>query len=385
MACYGLQDSSKPRLHFESTKQAFGVSFDDWTRRSALTIPAVVRRYQTLDGLRGIAALAVVMLHSNRWFLIAPNLSASAVDLFFLLSGFVVAAAYEHRLASGMSAARFMAIRIIRLYPLYLVGLLIALFGLTISLFTHGGVTPFHLAFWKAAPFAVLMLPSPSFGVMGNIYPLNGPAWSLMYELCINFIFAMTYRHWTLRNMGIVIVLTGITILIRPIALYGGWGHINFADGIFRVLFFFPLGVLLFRIEPAIPVMKGLRAWHCLVLFVAILYCNFGESFSLLILFAYPVLVALAITVEPSGLFARLCDKAGAWSYAIYAVHFPLIGLGQSIENKLAIRFNPMFASTAVIVGLMIFAELLDRFYDIPIRRRLTALLSRSSMTPASV
>jgi peptidoglycan/LPS O-acetylase OafA/YrhL len=136
MACYGLQDSSKPRLHFESTKQAFGVSFDDWTRRSALTIPAVVRRYQTLDGLRGIAALAVVMLHSNRWFLIAPNLSASAVDLFFLLSGFVVAAAYEHRLASGMSAARFMAIRIVRLYPLYLVGLLIALFGLD-HLFVH--------------------------------------------------------------------------------------------------------------------------------------------------------------------------------------------------------------------------------------------------------
>ncbi|MEO6716445.1 MAG: acyltransferase [Novosphingobium sp.] len=337
--------------------------------------PEVLRRYQTLDGLGGIAALAVVIHHGGVWFPIKPNLAASAVDLFFLLSGFVIAATYEHRLASGLSSAQFMAIRLIRMYPLYLVGLIIALFGLTLSLWSHGGLTPFHLAFWKAAPFAALMLPSPSFGVMGNVYPLNPPAWSLFYELCINLVFALTYRHWTVRNIAIVAVLAGSAFIIQPEMLTGGWSHLNFLDGIFRVCYFYPLGVLLLRIYPKIPVFPALRAWHCLAFFVAVVWCDFGPLTFLSVLVVYPVLVALAVKTEPSGLIAQACKKAGLWSYAIYAVHFPLIALAQTVESKLQMHLDPLLASVSVIAGLIVFAELLDRYYDGPVRRLLSVRL----------
>ena len=276
-----------------------------------------------------------------------------------------------------------MVIRLIRLYPLYLCGLAIALFSLTLSLLSHGGLTPFHLAFWKSLPFVVLMLPSPGFGVMGNAFPLNTPAWSLFYELCINLVFALTYRFWTCRNICFLLILTGIAIVLHPAALTGGWSQQNFLDGILRVCFFFPFGVLLFRIEAWIPRLPFLRAWHCLALFLALLYCNFGELTGLLILIAYPALVALAIKVEPAGLLASLAARVGAWSYAIYAVHFPLLGLVGAIETKLAIRFDPALESLAAIAALMVLAELLDRFYDIPLRKRLTALLARSAPAAA--
>ena len=77
--------------------------------------------YATLDGIRGIAAALVAMRHAGALFpgWDFPN-SGLAVDLFFVISGFVVASAYDRRLADGLTLGAFMRIRLIRLYPLYL-------------------------------------------------------------------------------------------------------------------------------------------------------------------------------------------------------------------------------------------------------------------------
>ena len=327
------------------------------------------RRYQTLDGLRGIAALAVVLHHSSAWFPHRPHLAESAVDLFFLISGFVLAAAYGERLGQGLDAKEFMRVRLIRLYPLYLAGLLIAIAGLVISLVTNNGLTPFHAAFWQAVPFAALMLPSPGFGVMGNIYPLNPPAWSLFYELLVNLVFAATFRFWTTRTILVVAALCGLWMLGNPAVLSGGWSHLNAFDGIFRVGFFFPLGVLLFRLEGRLPRPGWLRPWHCLVVFALFVWADPGPFSALLILLGYPLLVALAAGVEPSGLWARACDKLGQWSYAVYAVHFPIISLAAAAEAKLGLHFAPLAVGGALLVGLLVLSELLDRYYDAPVRR----------------
>ncbi|HET9653111.1 MAG TPA: acyltransferase family protein, partial [Usitatibacter sp.] len=88
---------------------------------------ALATRYQLLDGLRGILALAVVVHHftatSGRREIFAS--SALAVDFFFCLSGFVIAHAYEAQLRAGMPIASFMARRLRRLYPLYIAGLVL--------------------------------------------------------------------------------------------------------------------------------------------------------------------------------------------------------------------------------------------------------------------
>jgi peptidoglycan/LPS O-acetylase OafA/YrhL len=83
------------------------------------------RVYHALNGVRGIAALAVLLHHART---LIGDVSVSgymAVDLFFLLSGFVVAHAYEERLKGGLTAWKFIKLRLLRFYPLYLVGILL--------------------------------------------------------------------------------------------------------------------------------------------------------------------------------------------------------------------------------------------------------------------
>src|SRR4051812_23930437 len=86
-------------------------------------------RFLTLDALRGVAALIVFIRHSGPQFgLSAVEYSAShmAVDLFFVLSGFVLANAYESKLVDGtLGVSRFMLLRYIRLFPLYLLAMVL--------------------------------------------------------------------------------------------------------------------------------------------------------------------------------------------------------------------------------------------------------------------
>src|SRR5580692_3274314 len=83
------------------------------------------QRLVALDGARGLSALAVAFFHFDRnvW----PAHGYLAVDLFFLLSGYVIAGAYETRLQRGSGLGWFFGVRMARLYPIYLFGTLIGL------------------------------------------------------------------------------------------------------------------------------------------------------------------------------------------------------------------------------------------------------------------
>lgn len=90
-------------------------------------------RFTLLDGLRGVAAIAVVILHSISPLDLEKNYiphAHLAVYFFFALSGFVIAHAYESRIQK-IGPAKFMVLRLIRLYPLLFVGITL---GLLVSL-----------------------------------------------------------------------------------------------------------------------------------------------------------------------------------------------------------------------------------------------------------
>lgn len=87
------------------------------SRRSSPQTP--VKNYRTLHGIRGVAALRVVVLYSPRLFGSAPAFLAPTVDLFLVLSGFVLAHVYEDRRRRGMTPLAFLRQRCVRLYPLY--------------------------------------------------------------------------------------------------------------------------------------------------------------------------------------------------------------------------------------------------------------------------
>jgi Acyltransferase family len=208
------------------------------------------RVFSTLNGLRGLAALAVVTLHvpDHTFRELLPG-SPLAVDLFFVLSGFVLAHSYTERLRDEMGAMEFMRIRIIRLYPLYILGtaLVMAHFAL---------LAGFNYRAWLhvigSAVFAVLFLPTPP-GISPDWhpFPLNFPAWSLFFELVINYVFALLLPRLTNRLLAGVILI-GLPMLIATGLYFGdltpGWSFSNFWGGGGRVVYSFFAGVAAYRV-----------------------------------------------------------------------------------------------------------------------------------------
>lgn len=138
-----------------------------------------MKRYNTLDGLRGVAAFAVVVGHSSR-ILGTPfwrTSTAMAVDFFFMLSGFVLLCAYRRRLEAVGSLKLYLMARVIRLQPLIVLSTLAA------------GVCTYFDTTRSAGLHALYVfegsIPLPAFPFTewsAPIMPINPPVWSLFLE-----------------------------------------------------------------------------------------------------------------------------------------------------------------------------------------------------------
>ena len=215
-----------------------------------------VHSFVTLDGLRGVAALAVVMFHGDPYFVpFAVSQGYLAVDFFFALSGFVLAYAYTQRLRQDMSTLTFFQLRVVRLYPLYILG---TAFGL-LSLLPHPPDWAFS-EFPINLVAAVLFLPSP-----GSIifFPFNHPLWSLFHELVANLAFAALSRRLSGALLCGIVTISAV-LLIEEARWWGtldssnGWE--NWGGGFIRVSFSFFAGILLYRIWQKCPAPVNLPA-----------------------------------------------------------------------------------------------------------------------------
>ncbi|MWV27318.1 acyltransferase family protein [Erythrobacter sp. GH3-10] len=141
-------------------------------------------RYHTLDAIRGVAAIVVAYYH----FLAGAGYLGFgqpwiqgylAVDLFFALSGFVIALSYEDKLRDGMGVGTFMMRRIIRLYPLFFLGLILG--GGFLVLRAMLGATPDYSVSEVALEFGANLFMLPTLR-QDWLFPLNIPAWSLFFR-----------------------------------------------------------------------------------------------------------------------------------------------------------------------------------------------------------
>jgi peptidoglycan/LPS O-acetylase OafA/YrhL len=162
------------------------------------------RTFVTLDGLRGVAAFAVLVRHTLTYNLLFE--SYLAVDFFFVLSGFVLEHAYGKRLRGEMSPAAFMKVRLIRLYPLYALALALSTVP-TLTQYLHGNPPAPGVAIDYAA--AILFLPTPA---SPSLFPLVGPSWSLFFELVANGAFAIFWRR--LGNRVLMAVVFGSALVL---------------------------------------------------------------------------------------------------------------------------------------------------------------------------
>lgn len=281
---------------------------------------AASSRLLALDGARGLAAFAVFGYHLTNYRF--PAHGAAAVDLFFMLSGFVLASVYEDRLRAGLSFWAFAGQRVARLYPLYLLGVT---GGLMLSLPTQG-FAALSAWLWNL----VLLAPSPTPG--GAAFWLDPPMWSLSLEMAVNLVFALALWKASSRML---VALTGIagTVLAIAIVALGqsdfGWQKdaLGFGLGDARVLFGFPLGWLAWRFRETLARGCSRRASIlAVVAVVAALALPGGAAHDLVSLFAlFPLaVVALALGPQPTGPLGQACGLAGALSYPLYATH-PLV------------------------------------------------------------
>lgn len=331
-----------------------------------------MRKFLTLDGLRGIAALSIVVLHCYRYFGdLTWSSAALAVDLFFVLSGFVLAYAYEAVLPTGSWA--FMKARLVRLYPLYLVGTLLGVIEAIGAIkFGVGSVAWSWSKFWLSLPFSILMLPAPA-----DMYPFDGVMWSIFLELFINATWALFWRPLqSTRVLIAVIVIAGAGLSLSCVywqtyvALGTSWGTL--VGGVFRVAYSFFLGVLLFRIHPrwVLPRLSPLVLFIGLPMVLFIRLPPYAQL--MLALFVLPWFVLLGARVEPEGILDGLARQVGIASYAIYAVHKRFYALSYGfVLIFLHIDLQRLVPLSGIIFVLLLVpcCLLLSRWIDQPARR----------------
>lgn len=345
------------------------------------------QHYPALDVLRGVAALAVVCTHAE-WITGFRLLSQGylAVDFFFILSGFVIAHAYEQRLSSGLTSTRFALQRLVRLYPMILLGVVL---GSAVALWTV------HPPIWKLAQAALaglLLAPIDGMRQVGfGLWPVNPPSWSLAWELVANAVYAgLLFR---LRTRWLVLIAaTGWLGLMLCAALFGslevGFLPQHFWGGAARVAFAFSVGLILFRLSGRWP--KGFNVWVLSAILLVVLGLPAGPSravFDLLaVTLVLPVLVAAAVKAPASAGVARLFGRV---SYPLYIIHAPILLVGKHIADAQALpATGRLILVVAGVLVSILAAYVVLRFYDEPVRARLSAWLRRDRSTrlaPAEV
>lgn len=315
--------------------------------------------------------------HASAWLQpISQPKQWLAVDLFFLLSGFVLAKVYDPRFRAGMTSRQFMIQRYVRLYPLYLIGTLVGIVSAIGTLATHHGALSGG-ALAVATVSGLAMLPSPTGAWVSDVMPLNNPGWSLFFELVANLVYALLWRRLTLRTL-IAIVAVSASALIYYYAngeASGGTDWHNFGWGFPRVFFSFFAGVLIGRLFHPRPI-KTRWSWvPPLCLFPLMLtHPPMGMTLDLItILFGFPCLVMISAVLQPPQ--PKLFEQLGTSSYPIYAVHQPILFVLMRVMLFLHISVTAGAPATGILfaVAMVPFGLLLDRLYDQPARRWLTA------------
>lgn len=357
--------------------------------------------YDLLDGLRGVAALMVIFYHVFEAFATSPidqrfNHGYLAVDFFFILSGFVIGYAYDDRWKT-MTTKDFIKRRLIRLHPMVVLGAVLGVIAFCIQGCEKWDGTQVSISMVMLALLINLFLipavpgSGPEIRGNGEMYPLNGPSWSLFFEYIGNIMYALFIRRMSTKALTALVVLAGIGLASFAIFNFSGAGHLgvgwtmeeyNLIGGFLRVLFSFSIGLLMSRVFKPIPV-KG-AFWICSLAIVVLLsmpYVGNGEALwmngiydSVCAIIIFPMLVYLGASGKTTDKHsARICKFLGDISYPLYMVHYPLIYLYFGWVKKENLTFAEAWPEAlALVIGSIVLAYISLKLYDEPVRRYLT-------------
>lgn len=365
--------------------------------------------YALLDGLRGVAALLVVWYHIFEGFQFAGNKPVIdfinhgylAVDFFFILSGFVVGYAYDNRWGKTLTLGGFFRRRLIRLQPMVIMGAVIGAASFLISGMERWDGT--HATLWLtflAFVCGCLMLPAlPRMPreVRGNgeMFPLNGPCWSLFFEYVGNIVYALFIRRLSTRLLAVLSFALCCALAWFAVTAQSGYGSIgvgwtvdrtNILGGSLRMLCPFTMGLLLSRIFKPIHYARG-AFWTSAALLLIIFHVPYIHSDGALslngifeaacIIAVFPLVVWYAASGKTTDIAStRICRFLGDISFPLYIVHYPLMYAFYMwlIKTRQYTLYETWPAALAVVTASIILAWLCLKLYDMPVRKWLRNL-----------
>ncbi|SCY22599.1 Peptidoglycan/LPS O-acetylase OafA/YrhL, contains acyltransferase and SGNH-hydrolase domains [Flavobacterium caeni] len=309
------------------------------------------QHFLILDALRGVAALMVVLFHVFEIYSDGDHVKQFinhgylAVDFFFMLSGYVMAHAYDDRWDT-MSLKAFFKRRLIRLHPMIIAGMVI---GALCFFFQESPMFP-NIANTSLGQMLLIFVIGctlvpvpPSMDIRGwtEMHPLNGPAWSLFFEYIANILHALILRHLSKLVLAVLLGIAAVALIHLGVTspkgdIIGGWSidatqlHIGFT----RLLFPYLAGMLLRR---AVKVGTGKNTFvgTALLLIAALgmpriggyehLWAN-GLYDSLTVILLFPIIIYFGATGKVVGNASeKICTFLGDISYPIYIIHYPIV------------------------------------------------------------
>lgn len=309
-----------------------------------------------LDAIRGIAAVLVALYHAPMLSPFGATKAYLAVDLFFVLSGYVLARAYAPQFDAGLTPVEFLAKRLRRLYPLYLASVAIAVPLILIKM-TAGTID----ARWQTvASLGANAAGLPSI-FTDALYPLNVPAWSILVELGANAMLACSWPWLTKLRLAAVVATAAIYLSVVAVhhgSLSGGseWTDLPLTIG--RVAFSFPLGVLLTKINLSFA---AIPEWLILGCIALIMLCDIQSAiFDLFcVVCVFPAIILCGISMPTSPFWSWM----GQRSYGIYVLHVPILrwltGATKGLEANWVVMLCGFMA--LVIAGSVVAEQMVSR------------------------
>lgn len=362
------------------------------------------RHFLVLDALRGIAALMVVLFHILEIYSGGDhtqqmiNHGYLAVDFFFMLSGYVMAHAYDDRWHQ-MTLADFFKRRIIRLHPMIILGMTfgaLCFYSSASELFPKVADT----SFWNLILILIIgytLIPVPvSMDIRGwnEMHPLNGPAWSLFLEYFANVLHALILRKLSKIILSILVFIAAVALLHLALTspqgdIIGGWSleSDQLRIGLTRLLFPYMAGMLLRRLVQ--PTERGNTFFMASLLLVLVLsvprigghshlWAN-GLYDALVVILIFPAIVFLGAISKVSGdLTQKTCTFLGNISYPLYIIHFPFAYVYYAWVSNNKVTLSEGWGVGILVMFFTIFLSWLSlKWYDEPVRKWLAGRFMR--------
>ena len=290
-------------------------------------------KVEELESIRGLAALLVVFYHIPKWNPLLEigiiNNGYLMVELFFVLSGFVIYNAYSEKIVSTKDLIRFQFLRLGRLYPVHFFFLIVYIFIEVAKYFVQ---LKFEIYSPNSQPFIENNLMAlfqqifliQAIGPTGNSLTFNGPAWSISVEFFTYLMFGVITLLFHKNKVIFFLILSLI-----PLLMLGTQSTFGFSKLVGCLAGFFIGCLTANTTEKLSIIIPNYISFFIFMMILIFLQIKTPHEYDLTIYLLASALIA-SIVLSKKGLLKKFLNLKiltwlGSISYAVYMSHSAVI------------------------------------------------------------